>query len=482
MNRDTSADAQRDEVLPLLAYMSVGRAILNFSGFTCLVPLVPEMAGDLRVSSAMAGLILSSFAVGQVFATPTWGYLTDKLGARRAACESIISAAALLAGLCCFFFSCMDSAWSLVIARFLWGMSSGDLGVVQGYLAMVSTSRTLPYAMTLYAMSGPLGTVMSPFWSGQMSSLGYRDVVAIYGVLNCSLGSLIFIIAQVNKRWKERNGGFPRSLLRLSTSVSLAPAFELDWQTSVVLLAFALETSAYSCFQALLAVPLAVGWSYGPVSVGHVFAVSTIACLACQLCGTRIAMRILGIPAGLVLFPLLAALSALCMILFSGVPFVPFAFVPGNVLFVGMCHPFAGVLVSTRTHISSRARAFSLSETGGAVGRLSGSFLASVLLPWGIWFPTAAACAQLLIAALVLCPVCCRADSADECNTPLAQLQISLVEHQMLESVMDDSEVYGDDCPCPVPTMTATENSTSSLSDPDAARTSMRTACLRVFV
>jgi len=437
MNPDTPLDAQRDEALPLLAYMSVGRAILNFSGFTCLVPLVPEMAGDLHVSSAMEGLILSSFAVGQVFATPMWGYLTDKLGARGAVCESIISAAAFLAGLCCFLFSFMDSAWSLVIARFLWGMSSGDLGVIQAYLAVVSTPRTLPYAMTLYAMSGPLGTVMSPFWSGQMSSRGYRDVVAIYGVLNCSLGSLIFVIAEVNKRWKARTGDFRRSLRRLlSTSGALASPFELEWQTSVVLFALALETSAFACFQALLAVPLAVGWNYGPVIVGHVFGVSTIACLACQLCGTKMALRILGIPAGLVLFPLLAALSALCMILFSGVPFVPFAFVPVNVLFVSMCHPFAGVLVSTSTHISSRARAFSLSETGCAMGRLSGSFLASVLLPWGVWLPTAAACAQLLIAALVVCPVCHRGDSVDGCNTPLAQLQISLVEEQKMVLLM----------------------------------------------
>mmetsp|Transcript_46719 Transcript_46719/g.123988 ORF Transcript_46719/g.123988 Transcript_46719/m.123988 type:complete len:249 (+) Transcript_46719:729-1475(+) len=45
------------------------------------------------------------------------------------------------------------------------------------------------------------------------------------------------------------------------------------------------------------------------------------------------------------------------------------------------------------------------------------------------------------------------------------------------DGAIDDLEVCGDDCPSSVPKETATEDSTSSLSDSDAARTSMRTAC-----
>ena len=59
-----------DGTLPLIAYISVAQAILNYCGFLCLVPLVPEMAGDLGMSSAVAGLILSAPTFGQVFATP----------------------------------------------------------------------------------------------------------------------------------------------------------------------------------------------------------------------------------------------------------------------------------------------------------------------------------------------------------------------------------------------------------------------------
>ena len=60
-----------DGTLPLIAYISVAQAILNYCGFLCLVPLVPEMASDLGMSSAVAGLILSAPTFGQVFATPT---------------------------------------------------------------------------------------------------------------------------------------------------------------------------------------------------------------------------------------------------------------------------------------------------------------------------------------------------------------------------------------------------------------------------
>ena len=125
------------------------------------------MEAKLHASARMIGFFTVAFSLGQMCATPIWGQFADKwkeLGFHR---ESLLVASSFLNGACCLLFSCLDSTWALLVVRFLWGCCSGDGGMVQDYLAHSSTSRTLPLAMTLFAVFGLVGAEGSPLATGK---------------------------------------------------------------------------------------------------------------------------------------------------------------------------------------------------------------------------------------------------------------------------------------------------------------------------
>ena len=144
----------------------------------------------------MVGCAMSAFPFGQLLSTPLWGYLADYCGDRHV---SILVVAGFVTGLCCCLFSVADSVWLLIIVRSSWGMCCGDVGVVQAYLAHVSTSHTLPVAMTLFSVAGLFSMVASPLISGQLSFLGYGYVVSIYGIMNFVVSSLLIITSFMNR-------------------------------------------------------------------------------------------------------------------------------------------------------------------------------------------------------------------------------------------------------------------------------------------
>ena len=115
--------------------------------------------------------------------------------------------------------------------------------------------------------------------------------------------------------------------------------------------------------------------------------------------------RTMGIPLALVLFPFLASVLLGCLILLQGQAFVPLVLIPMTVASFGVVHPLTGLFLTTHVPQASRATLCSANETGHSVGRFAGCVTASVLLPYGIWLPTTAACALSLMGMHVACPL-----------------------------------------------------------------------------
>ena len=78
----TDAPAPRAVRLPLVVYVLAAGTFLMLTTEFVVAGLLPEIAGDLRVSVAQAGLLITVFAVGMIVGAPTMALLTRRMHRR----------------------------------------------------------------------------------------------------------------------------------------------------------------------------------------------------------------------------------------------------------------------------------------------------------------------------------------------------------------------------------------------------------------
>lgn len=98
-------------------------------GYAMVFPLLPLYAERLHASPTVIGLIVASFSVAQVAASPLWGRFSDRWGRRPALLVSLFGSA-----LAFVIFAFADSIWMLFLSRIVQGGSGGTTGVMQAYI------------------------------------------------------------------------------------------------------------------------------------------------------------------------------------------------------------------------------------------------------------------------------------------------------------------------------------------------------------
>ncbi len=56
--------------------------LIDFVGFTVLIPVLPLFAERLGASKFEIGLILTVYALAQLLFLPVWGWVSDRIGRR----------------------------------------------------------------------------------------------------------------------------------------------------------------------------------------------------------------------------------------------------------------------------------------------------------------------------------------------------------------------------------------------------------------
>ena len=78
----TTISSTKTRRLPLVTYVLAAGVFLMGTTEFIVAGILPEIAGDLGVSVASAGLMITVFAVGMIVGTPTMSILTLKLPRR----------------------------------------------------------------------------------------------------------------------------------------------------------------------------------------------------------------------------------------------------------------------------------------------------------------------------------------------------------------------------------------------------------------
>src|ERR687892_857550 len=105
-------------------------AFVDMVGLLMVLPLLPFYAKALGGSGFVVGVLVSSFAIAQLVASPFWGRFSDRYGRRPALLIGLTASA-----IAYVVFAYASSLWLLFVSRIVQGAGGGTVSVIQAYVA-----------------------------------------------------------------------------------------------------------------------------------------------------------------------------------------------------------------------------------------------------------------------------------------------------------------------------------------------------------
>lgn len=168
---------------------------INLVGFGLVVPLLPFFAQSLKAEAWQITLMFSAYSLGQFFAEPFWGRLSDRVG-RKPVLLATLAANALGYLMLAF----VPNIWLAIAVRLFTGLGAGNISTVQGYVADVTPPEQRAGRMGLIGAAFGLGFIVGPGLGGlltqpQLGRLGYQLPIFLAAALAAlaAIGVIVFL-------------------------------------------------------------------------------------------------------------------------------------------------------------------------------------------------------------------------------------------------------------------------------------------------
>ena len=183
----------RDERAALAVLFAV--VFINLVGFGLVVPLLPFFGQSLEAQAWQIALMFSAYSLGQFFAEPFWGRLSDRIGRRPVL---LITVAANAVGYLMLAFA--PNIWAAIAIRLFTGLGAGNISTVQGYVADVTPPDKRAGRMGLIGAAFGLGFIVGPGLGGvlvreDLGRLGYQLPIFVAAALAAlaAVGVIVFL-------------------------------------------------------------------------------------------------------------------------------------------------------------------------------------------------------------------------------------------------------------------------------------------------
>ncbi len=179
---------------PALAVL-FATVFINLVGFGLVVPLLPFFAQSLKAEAWQITLMFSAYSLGQFFAEPFWGRLSDRIGRKPVLLMTLIANA-----LGYLMLAFMPNIWLAIAVRLFTGLGAGNISTVQGYVADVTPPEQRAGRMGLIGAAFGLGFIVGPGLGGlltqpQLGRLGYQLPIFLAAALAAvaAVGVVVFL-------------------------------------------------------------------------------------------------------------------------------------------------------------------------------------------------------------------------------------------------------------------------------------------------
>lgn len=179
---------------PALAVL-FATVFINLVGFGLVVPLLPFFAQSLKAEAWQITLMFSAYSLGQFFAEPFWGRLSDRIGRKPVLLMTLIANA-----LGYLMLAFVPNIWLAIAIRLFTGLGAGNISTVQGYVADVTPPEQRAGRMGLIGAAFGLGFIVGPGLGGlltqpQLGRLGYQLPIFLAAALAAiaAVGVVVFL-------------------------------------------------------------------------------------------------------------------------------------------------------------------------------------------------------------------------------------------------------------------------------------------------
>jgi len=351
-------------------YVLLAVVFINMAGFGVIIPLLPFYAKSFGAPDWQVFVLFTAFSVGNFFAEPIWGRLSDRIGRRPVLMITIFGNALTYIAL-----AFAPNLWIACLIRLTGGVLTGNISTIQGYMADVTPPDRRAARLGLMGAAFSMGFVTGPSIGGLlaregMGAAGFRPPLLLAGMLAlcAGLGVVLFV-----RETRHGHRDAPRRG-RLE-GLNDALANPVIWRALVVTM---IAIAGFSAMEATFGLWAKARFGWGPRQIGFCFlAIGVTAALAQTLLTGTLARR-LGEPVTLMIGLALVGI---------GFAFQPFAMVwPLAVLGMvtvalgqSLAFPTIGAVISMAAPPDRQGEMLGLNSASGALARIVGPLVAAPL-------------------------------------------------------------------------------------------------------
>jgi multidrug resistance protein len=235
---------------------------------TIMYPLLPFYAEHYGAGPLGAGLLVSIYALCQLFGGPLLGRLSDRTGRKPLL---LMSQVGTLFGFALLAYA--DSLWLIFLSRIIDGLTAGNISLAQAYIADVTKPEERTKSFAVIGIAFGLGFLIGPAVSGYLAQFSFR--YPVYAAMALSATSILAtaVLLPARKPLLEAAGERRLSVLAWGTYAryfQLPGLSGLLWQFFAYMFCFSLFMSGFPLFA-----ERRFTWDghpFGPKEVGYIYA------------------------------------------------------------------------------------------------------------------------------------------------------------------------------------------------------------------
>jgi multidrug resistance protein len=262
---DTPTDAKRSPRSVLIIVFTT--ILIDFIGFSVLIPVLPLYAERLGATELEVALILTVYALSQLLFLPAWGWVSDRVGRRPVILVSLLGTTISFVVL-----AAADTIGMIYLARALAGFFAASIGTAQAVVTDVTTPGRRARGMGVIGAAFGAGLVVGPMIGGTLAEVGEK--VPFYAIAVLAGANLIVAWARLpeSKPASRRYPGTREFAMSLVPAPLRLIAAVHDRRIGLYLYLFLHVFVSFAVLESLITLYLGIEFGLGPFRVALIFA------------------------------------------------------------------------------------------------------------------------------------------------------------------------------------------------------------------
>lgn len=258
MNRRPGASGQFRVLAVLIAV-----AAIDMLGFAMIFPLLTYYALDLEATPFGIGVLIASFSLAQLLASPLWGRFSDRYGRRPAIMISLGASAISFV-----VFGLATSYLVLLVSRVIQGAGGGTTGVLHAYVSDAVPPQDRTRSLGWLSAATSAGTMIGPVF-GSLASQGGR---ALPGFIAGGLCIVNMVFAAFWLKESSPAGEATRTMIRKPVWYTAGEVLRHPGRiVSRLVWIYGLGMLAFASFTAVVTLYLEGTFGIEAADIGYVF-------------------------------------------------------------------------------------------------------------------------------------------------------------------------------------------------------------------